>query len=253
MKDLRKMGSQELDELNKKSLSPAESSRRAELEEVVERGLATFVEVGNALLEIRDSRLYRNTHSTFEKYCRDQWDISKTHANRLINAAGVVANLKRHQVGVMPTHESQVRPLTSLEPEQQRKVWTKAVKECQSLPSRRSVTYPIVRRTRPVEVESDSTETDKVSSPQPNAPGEVRGNGREPIEAPEVQPVDGLTFRDCLTTTLKALDGAEASLRTAFEKWPEQCPEEFGSWLGRIQNLQADVHAELARIRGKDN
>jgi hypothetical protein len=40
-------------------LLPAERGRLAELEQVVERGLQTFVEVGLALTEIRDSRLYR--------------------------------------------------------------------------------------------------------------------------------------------------------------------------------------------------
>lgn len=33
--------------------------RRGELEAAIERGLQTFVEVGNAIREIRDSRLYR--------------------------------------------------------------------------------------------------------------------------------------------------------------------------------------------------
>ncbi len=37
----------------------------------------TFYEVGNALLQIRDERLYRQTHSTFEEYCREKW--SKNH------------------------------------------------------------------------------------------------------------------------------------------------------------------------------
>jgi hypothetical protein len=49
-------------------LSLAQKSRRTELENVIERGLSTFVEVGNALLEIRDSKLYRETHPTFEAY-----------------------------------------------------------------------------------------------------------------------------------------------------------------------------------------
>lgn len=66
----------------------APSTRRlAELEEVVERGLSTFVEVGNALMEIRDARLYRATHPTFEAYCRERWGFSRSHGYRLIRAA----------------------------------------------------------------------------------------------------------------------------------------------------------------------
>jgi hypothetical protein len=59
--------------LAQRALSLTESSRRAELEEVIELGLATFITVGNALLEIRDSRLYRDTHATLEDYCRERW------------------------------------------------------------------------------------------------------------------------------------------------------------------------------------
>ncbi|HEX6762895.1 MAG TPA: hypothetical protein VF094_08855 [Gaiellaceae bacterium] len=50
-------------------LDSRESARLAELEHVVEQGLQTFVEVGLALAEIRDGRLYRATHSTFAEYC----------------------------------------------------------------------------------------------------------------------------------------------------------------------------------------
>ena len=54
-------------------LSLTELSRREELEHIIQLGLGTFYYVGSALLEIRDSRLYRSTHATFEDYCRDRW------------------------------------------------------------------------------------------------------------------------------------------------------------------------------------
>lgn len=56
---------------------------------LIERGLTTFVEVGEALLEIRESRLYRETHATFEAYCQSRWAWSGDHAKRLMNAAEV--------------------------------------------------------------------------------------------------------------------------------------------------------------------
>jgi predicted lipoprotein len=107
-------------------LSLTESSRRAELEQVIARGLATFVTVGNSLLEIRDSRLYRDTHATFEDYCVERWKFARNYANKLIAAAGVTLNLGT--IVPTPTHESQVRPLAGLEPEQQREAWDAAVK-----------------------------------------------------------------------------------------------------------------------------
>ncbi|SRR6266516_2104440 len=56
-------------------------------EAVIARGQKTFVEVGQALLAIRDGRLYKKEYKTFEQYCRDRWKWSKTHVNRLIAAS----------------------------------------------------------------------------------------------------------------------------------------------------------------------
>lgn len=89
------------------------------------KGLQTFVEVGTALLKIRDSRLYRESYTTFEEYCQGRWNFSKTHSNRLIAAAEVIENLT--PIGVIPLTESQARPLTSLPFEVQPLVWQQVV------------------------------------------------------------------------------------------------------------------------------
>ncbi len=109
-------------------LTLSEVGRLAELEQVVETGLTVFVSVGNALLEIRDSRLYRQQFPTFEAYCRERWGMVQRHANRLIQAAEVVENLQTGPIGPTPQTESQARPLTRLEPEVQREVWRERLK-----------------------------------------------------------------------------------------------------------------------------
>src|SRR5262245_26470570 len=106
-------------------LSVGERGELARCEAVVERGLATFVEVGSALLSIRECRLYRAEFGTFEEYCRARWGMSKTHANRMIDAADVAGNLT--PTGVIPTTERQARELASLEPDRQRIAWSRAV------------------------------------------------------------------------------------------------------------------------------
>ena len=63
-------------------------------------------------LLIPDSRLYRQTHTTFESFCRERWKLSIAHGIRLIAAAEVVQNLA--PIGAIPTHESQLRPLSKL-------------------------------------------------------------------------------------------------------------------------------------------
>ena len=50
------------------ALGPSERQQFDQLDETVRRGLATFIEVGQALTEIRDRRLYREDYSTFEDY-----------------------------------------------------------------------------------------------------------------------------------------------------------------------------------------
>ena len=86
--------------------------RLAELELVVERGLQTFSEVGAALLEIRDRRLYRETHASFEAYCRERWQLSRPAAYRAIDAARVVDVLS--PIGDSPANEAQARELVPL-------------------------------------------------------------------------------------------------------------------------------------------
>lgn len=112
------------------SVQSTSKTRLQELERVIEKGLDTFVEVGKALLEIRDSRLYRQEgHSTFEDYCHNRWRkrISRPRAYQLIEAAQVVENLST-VVDKLPQNEWQARELSELEPEQQRQVWSEAVK-----------------------------------------------------------------------------------------------------------------------------
>lgn len=77
----------------KNALSQVETARLAELEPIIERGLASFVEVGNALIEISDSRLYRATHSTFKQYCEDRWKMTAARAYQLCDAAEVIKSL----------------------------------------------------------------------------------------------------------------------------------------------------------------
>lgn len=96
------------------------------VEATIAKGIATFIEVGEALAKIRDAKLYKIEHETFEDYCEQKWGMSKAFAFRQIAAAEVVKVLL--PMGDKPTNERQARPLTVLkEPEQQRQAWTAAV------------------------------------------------------------------------------------------------------------------------------
>lgn len=116
-------------------LTAVEIDELRQCEIVIEHGLKTFIEVGNALMEIRDKRLYRIEYSTFEEYCQKRWDLTRRYIDRLINAAMVVDNIvdqQRNAVSnnetnwsqnTVPINEAQARPLTNLTPEGQAAVW----------------------------------------------------------------------------------------------------------------------------------
>jgi hypothetical protein len=108
-------------------LSIVETTRYQQCEQIIERGLNTFVDVGNALLEIRDNKLYRIEYKTFEDYCKERWNISRPRAYQLIEAATVVGNLSTMVDKQIPISERQTRPLTKLEPEEQREAWQQVI------------------------------------------------------------------------------------------------------------------------------
>ncbi|QLE53262.1 hypothetical protein FD724_35685 (plasmid) [Nostoc sp. C057] len=110
-------------------LTEQEQSDRLLLERKVERA---FFEAGKALTELRDRRLYRSTHKTFEDYCRDRFGHSRRQSYLLMDAAVVFDNLMKKcdpMDHILPTNERQVRPMTKLEPHQQQEVWVKAVEQ----------------------------------------------------------------------------------------------------------------------------
>ena len=94
-------------------------------EVVIKQGLKTFVEVGQALMIIRDKRLYRAEFGTFEDYCQDKWQLGRRYVNQIVAASEVVSNLGA--IAPKPKTESQTRPLTKLEPELQSEVWQETV------------------------------------------------------------------------------------------------------------------------------
>jgi hypothetical protein len=150
-------------------LSETEECDRLHLERRVERA---FFEAGKALAELRDRRLYRSTHKTFEQYCKDRFGYTRIAASYKIAAATVMDNLltnglQKEEIAtdelqtpkmltnglqILPNNERQVRPLVSLEPEVQREAWQKAVEEAGGkVPSGRivkDVVQRIMERTR---------------------------------------------------------------------------------------------------------
>ncbi|PSB31365.1 hypothetical protein [Chlorogloea sp. CCALA 695] len=110
-------------------LSQDEEKERHRLELKVERA---YYEAGSALRELKDKRLYRSTHRTFDAYCQERFGLSSRHSYRLIEAANVVNNLKEFcdQFGhILPAKESVCRSLTIFQPNQQIFAWQQILQE----------------------------------------------------------------------------------------------------------------------------
>ncbi|MEA5259184.1 hypothetical protein VB264_15415 [Arcicella aquatica] len=123
------------------ALNTIELDRLSSCEAVIEKGLNTFVEVGNALFEIRNNKLYRDKFTTFESYCRDRWNLKRQRAYELMDAAAVVNTLseisdKNEQDSqasiVVPTKESHAAALSKVPEEFRSEVWEKALEKNQS-------------------------------------------------------------------------------------------------------------------------
>jgi hypothetical protein len=84
----RRFGSSSVKTLS--TLSTAEAARLVTLEETIDKGMNTFLEVGRALIEIQENKLYRATHLTIEQYMLERFSLNRNRGYQLIEAAKVV-------------------------------------------------------------------------------------------------------------------------------------------------------------------
>ncbi len=77
--------------------------------------VAGLVVVGQELLAIRETPdFYKEKYVTFAAYCKQRWDMTDQYARGLIKSSEVIAALKPNNCLVLPTTESQCRPLTTI-------------------------------------------------------------------------------------------------------------------------------------------
>lgn len=170
-------------------LDTTEAEHLADCETIIAAGLASFVEVGEALADVRDRRLYRQTHGTFEDYCVERWGLSRNRAYRLIEGAEVAAVLP---IGnTLPANEAQARPLAPLrdDPEALASAWQAANEAAEA--KGKAVTA------------ADVTAAVKAQQPEPN-----------PTDEP-VSPMEAAKRKDTEEDVLKKLSRAAVEARVA--------------------------------------
>jgi hypothetical protein len=122
---------------------PIDLDRLPDLEAVIERGLSTFLDVGRALVEIRDGRLYIADYRTFEDYCAGRWGFSVQRGYQLIDAAQVIEAVSTRVEIKPPQNEAQTRELAQTlhrdGPDATAEAWQQAVKQHGAQPTKTQV------------------------------------------------------------------------------------------------------------------
>jgi len=118
-------------------------------EEIIEKGLKTFIEVGNALFEIKNNKLYRESFTTFEAYCKDRWQLKRQRAYELMGAAEIVHQLSENNLSeisdktnLLPSKESHANALAQIPVTLRFQVWRGVVEE--SLNTGKAITAKMI-------------------------------------------------------------------------------------------------------------
>ena len=113
------------------ALNAEELMRRSRLIEQV--GNAFYIS-GMALAQLKEERLYRNTHLSFDEFCQDVFGYGSDYAYLKIAAAKVYQNLLDYpptngRQPILPTRQRQLRPIVKakLEADAQVEVWHNAI------------------------------------------------------------------------------------------------------------------------------
>ncbi len=112
-------------------LTPDDQKDFARLDKIVGKFARDMIPAAEALYEIRNRRLYRAHHATFESYCQEVHGMSRGYANRLIKAGKIQSELVPivTKMGLPePSNEAQLRELARLKTtEEQVEVYQEAV------------------------------------------------------------------------------------------------------------------------------
>lgn len=148
-----------MEERTNLELTIIEKTELEKLETVINQSAGAFYRVGCALAKIKDSRLYRDSHDTFEAYCKDRWEMGIRYADKLMLSASTMDVLQTTPMGVVPINERQARPLTKLATaEAQQEAWEMVVA---TAPEGKITAYHVSKVVSEIKKESTETEVKK--------------------------------------------------------------------------------------------
>lgn len=95
------------------NLTAIERNKLEIAERVIAESMKSFIEVGDALATIKNNKLYRESHTTFEDYCQEKWGWTSGRARQLVTAANVAKEMKVDTAVSIP-NERAARELASV-------------------------------------------------------------------------------------------------------------------------------------------
>ena len=163
-------------------LTSIELAQLERAEARIEKGMQTFVDVGEALAEIRNNKLYLEDYKSFEVYCEARWGFTKSFANYQIKAADVVDRIDNNCCQA-PATESQARPLTKLKPDEQVEAWQEVLDTApDGKVTAKHVEKVVAKRVPPkppAEAKPKADAPVRVQSREPGEDAPPRANGKE--------------------------------------------------------------------------
>lgn len=115
-------------------LSDAERAELAAIEIAIEDSLRGFEAMASRLKRVRDGRLYRENHVTFEDYCRVKWGFVASRARQIVAGAEATESVTKVTLPA-PASERVARVLVPLSETERREVWAEAVDEFGDTPT----------------------------------------------------------------------------------------------------------------------
>jgi hypothetical protein len=222
---------------HEKVMSVRETARLAELEKTIARGKKTFVDVGLALAEIRDLRLYRREYASFAEYCQKKWGWTRQHAYRLIEAAPVA------KCNLQVTSQNAAIELARIEPGQRDGVVQAIVDQGKTVTAAAVKKHlpppPMVRRGPNGTNGTDGTPGKMPASPPPPPPSQVLDGTSWPIPT---QLIPLWQRADEVQEMLTILSRVKGALRTAQENQDMLFAEvNFSSALSQLDQAWTDI------------
>lgn len=105
-------------------------------EKVIQQHKEAWEQVGHALMDIQDRRLYRKEYKSFDDYLKERWGWTKQHGHRLIDGAKLKAEItKESPVGDAITTERAARALKKVPKNKRLAVVEKIVENGQAVTS----------------------------------------------------------------------------------------------------------------------